>query len=122
MMIAMMIMLFCVRVSVLMTTNASHHIQAFHELGYDQKVLSLGFSRKLMLNKMGEGYENQDLVFYNNKKKALYVGETWKRGEDVMVLEAQGSDPTQFTSMDYSHMRTRRPIHNSSSTKSNKSP
>ncbi|KAJ0537912.1 hypothetical protein HanHA300_Chr08g0269091 [Helianthus annuus] len=78
MMIAMMIMLLCVRVSLLMTTNAtflfSHQIQAFHELGYDQKVLSYGLSRKLMLNKMGEGYGDQDLVLYNDQKKALLAG------------------------------------------------
>ncbi|MFS7959799.1 hypothetical protein Hanom_Chr08g00695361 [Helianthus anomalus] len=123
MMIAMMIMLLCVRVSLLMTTNAaflfSHQIQAFHELGYDQKVLSSGLSRKLMLNKMGEGYRDQDLVPYNDQKKAQLAGETEKRG---VVIGAQGSDPTRFTTMDYSHVRRRRPIHNSSSPKSTNSP
>ncbi|KAJ0552498.1 hypothetical protein HanRHA438_Chr08g0336721 [Helianthus annuus] len=78
MMIDMMIMLLCVRVSLLMTTNAdflfSHQIQDFHELGYDQKVISSGLSRKLMLNKMGEGYRDQDLVLYNDQKKALLAG------------------------------------------------
>ncbi|KAI3817123.1 hypothetical protein L1987_10912 [Smallanthus sonchifolius] len=126
MMIGMMIMLLCVRVSVLMTSNAtfllSNQIQACHELGYDQKVLSPKLSRKLMLKNMDEGYGDQELVFYNDKKKALNVGETWKREEEVMVIGAQGSDPTEFTTMDYSHVRRRRPIHNNSSPKPTNSP
>ncbi|KAI3730514.1 hypothetical protein L1987_61684 [Smallanthus sonchifolius] len=126
MIICMMIMLLCVRVSVLMTSNAafhfSNHIQACHELGYDQKVLSPQLSRKLMLKNKDEGYGDQELVFYNDKKKALNVGETWKREDKVMVIGAQGSDPAQITTMDYSHVRRRRPIHNNSSPKPTNAP
>ncbi|KAK1416207.1 hypothetical protein QVD17_31996 [Tagetes erecta] len=120
MMIAMMIVLLCVKASILMTTNAS----CFHELGNnDQEVyLFPGLSRKLMLKKMDEGYEDQDLVFNNDKNKALFEGESWKKREEVMVIGAQGSDPTQFTTMDYSHVRRKRPIHNNSSPKSTNSP
>ncbi|KAL8218566.1 hypothetical protein R6Q57_021939 [Mikania cordata] len=114
------------RVSVLMTTNAAFHIghqrEACQELGYDQRVHSLRLSRKLMLKKMEEGYENQDLVFLKHKENAHNVGENLKRGNDVMVIKAQGSDPTQFTAMDYSYVRRRRPIHNNFSPKSINSP
>ncbi|KAI3734072.1 hypothetical protein L6452_13533 [Arctium lappa] len=122
MMITMMAMLLCVKVSVLMTTNAAASLQihqmqtSHHELGYHhQQFVSsqLMITRKLMLQKRVEGYGDQDLVFYSDQKGALSVSdEVQKRGEETMVNGAKGSDPTRLTTMDYSHVRRRRPIHN----------
>ncbi|GJZ26276.1 hypothetical protein Tco_0570529, partial [Tanacetum coccineum] len=60
----------------LMTTNAafllSHQIEAAHKLDYGhQHVHSPGLSRKLMLTKTVEAYEDRDLVFYNDQKEHL---------------------------------------------------
>nr|XP_043626462.1 uncharacterized protein LOC122597931 [Erigeron canadensis] len=120
MIIAMKIMLLCIRFSLLMTTNAaffhSHHMKAFHELDYEP-VSSTMFSRKLLLKKMVKEYEDQDLVLYNNQKAALLGGTQVRRNE--VVFGEKGSDPTQFTNMDYSSVRRRRPIHNNSSKTTN---
>ncbi|PWA60592.1 hypothetical protein CTI12_AA368880 [Artemisia annua] len=127
MMIAIIIMLLFVKVSVLMTTNAAfflhtEQIQVSHDLEYDhQHVHSPGLSRKLMPTKKVEGYGDQDLVFYNDQTEPL-LGESRKTAEEVMVIGAQGSDSTHFTTMDYSHVRRRRPIHNNSHPKTNISP
>ncbi|PWA58070.1 hypothetical protein CTI12_AA403580 [Artemisia annua] len=123
MMIVIITMLLFLKVSVLMTTNAvflhTEQIQASHDLDYDHHVHSPGLSRKLMPTKKVEGY--QDLVFYNDQTEPL-LGESRKTAEEVMVIGAQGSDSTHFTTMDYSHVRRRRPIHNNSHPKTNISP
>ncbi|KAI3778810.1 hypothetical protein L2E82_08195 [Cichorium intybus] len=127
-MIAMVTMLLWIRVSVLMTTDAtflhSHQMQASHELGYDdhQQVLSPVLSRKLMIQEMvEENNGDQDLLFDNDQKEAI-LDEPQKNGEEMKVNTANRYDPTRFTSMDYSHVRRRRPIHNNSSPKPNNSP
>ncbi|CAH1431226.1 unnamed protein product [Lactuca virosa] len=125
--IAMMTMMLWIRVSVLMTVDAAfvhnHQMQAFHELGYDQHVLSPVISRKLMIQEMVEGNGDQDLMFDNDQKEApLDIDGSQKRKEETTQNGANGFDPTGFTTMDYSHVRRRRPIHNNSSPKPTNSP
>ncbi|KAI3729622.1 hypothetical protein L6452_18283 [Arctium lappa] len=129
MMIVIVTML-CVTLSLLLTINASslhtHQLQASIELAKEHHQLDQpALPRKLMVNKKVEGYEAHDLVSYNEQNKAS-SDESHKKGETeevVMVHAAKGtrqewierSDPThEFFTMDYSHIRRRRPIHNKS--------
>ncbi|KAI3700065.1 hypothetical protein L2E82_44680 [Cichorium intybus] len=78
--------------------------------------------RKLMVNKKVESYEAKGLVTTNEQSKPS-SGESHKNGEEIDVIVhaakgtrqewIEGSDPThEFFTMDYSHVRRRRPIHN----------
>ncbi|KAJ0454990.1 hypothetical protein HanRHA438_Chr15g0698961 [Helianthus annuus] len=115
----------CVTLSLLTINAASlhidHQLHASHELAsyqLDQPALP----RKLMFNNKISGFEVKDLVSYNGQNKAA-TDESHKEEVKAMMHAAkgtrqewiEGSDPThEFFTMDYSHVRRRRPIHNKS--------
>ncbi|KAK1423203.1 hypothetical protein QVD17_18499 [Tagetes erecta] len=78
--------------------------------------------RKLMFNNKIEGYEAKDFVSSIGHNQAS-TGQSYKKEVNVMMHATkgtrqewiEGSDPThEFFTMDYSHVRRRRPIHNKS--------
>ncbi|KAJ9554142.1 hypothetical protein OSB04_018187 [Centaurea solstitialis] len=90
---------------------------------HDQRFLSPGhmITRKLMLQKTVEEYKNQDLAFDNDQKGAL-SNDVQENGEEAMVNGAKRFDPTHFSTMDYSHVTRRHPIHNNQFPKPKNSP
>ncbi|KAD7478744.1 hypothetical protein E3N88_01880 [Mikania micrantha] len=114
----------CVTLSLLAINAASHNthqLQASHGLtGNGYQLHHLALPRKLMFNNEIEGYEAKNLVSSIGQN----TGKSYKEEVKVMVHATKGtrqeewikaSDPThEFFTMDYSHVRRRRPIHNKS--------
>ncbi|KAL8229049.1 hypothetical protein R6Q57_013949 [Mikania cordata] len=118
-----LVTMMCVTLSLLTINAASHNThqqQASHELtGNGYQLHHLALPRKLMFN----NEVDSDICEH------MYKGKSYKEEVKVMVHATkgtmqeewiEGSDPThEFFTMDYSHVRRRRPIHNKSFRKTN---
>ncbi|CAK9142470.1 unnamed protein product [Ilex paraguariensis] len=111
----------CIGLSVMLTPCASQkiQIQSYHEQAQDLQLIHT-LPRKLKLNEeVITSSGNKDLVPSNKQKEVssdkLHLTEenklhsrkgTWREWVE------EGTETSQFFTMDYTHVRRRRPIHN----------
>ncbi|RVW61697.1 hypothetical protein CK203_065934 [Vitis vinifera] len=129
------ITMLCIGLLILLTPCASLQIQLqpWHGQAHDDLIsLHLGdaydlqqhsfskMSRKLRLIQVKRDGE-KDSMSQHHKKKADFSGKPYdkepglRRGRGGTMKEwMEGADMSQFFTMDYSHVRRRRPIHNKS--------
>ncbi|CAL5338544.1 unnamed protein product [Camellia sinensis] len=119
----------CICLSVLLTPCASQQIQvqSSHDQAKDVKFSLLTLPRKLRVIEEAATVhatvnEDKELLSYS-KQRASLSGKQHNKEADMKFGRRgtwqewveEGTDRTQFFTMDYSHVRRRRPIHNKSS-------
>ncbi|KAH7839143.1 hypothetical protein Vadar_000373 [Vaccinium darrowii] len=115
----------CISLSVMLTPSASQqvHGQSSHNQGQDFPVSVVTLPRKLRLLEEVKvnGGVKEDLSSYNKlrgsfsgKQHRKESGSVHARGSGTMQEWMEEIDPSHYFSMDYSHVKRRRPIHNKS--------